>query len=52
LLFQGEGRPSVPKLPEQAGASKSLKKLIKIYESMSSTNRKLLLTMASKMAKQ
>jgi len=52
LLFQGEGRPSAPKLSEQAGASKSLKKLIKIYESMPSTNRKLLLTMASKMAKQ
>ena len=52
LLFQSEGRPSAPKLPEQVGISKPLKKLVKIYESMSSTSRKLLLTMAGKMAKQ
>ena len=52
LLFQGEGRPSAPKGPEQAGIAKPLKKLIKIYEGMSSTSRKLLLLMASKMAKQ
>ena len=52
LLFQGDGRALAPKLPEQAGTSKPLKKLTKIYEGMSSTSRKLLLTMASKMAKQ
>ena len=52
LFFQGEGRPSAAKLPEQPVTSKPLKKLIKIYEGMSSTSRKLLLTMASKMVKQ
>ena len=39
-------------LHEYKSCPKPLKKLIKIYEGMSSTSRKLLLTMASKMAKQ
>ena len=51
LLFQGEGRPVVARLPEQAGLSKPVKRVVKLFESMSSTNRKLLLTMASKFAK-
>ena len=51
LLFHGEGRPAAPKLPEQAGVSKPVKRLVKIFGGMSSTNRKLLLTMASKLAK-
>lgn len=51
LLFQGEGRPAVARLPEQAGLSKSAKRLVKMFESSSSTNRKLLLMMASKFAR-
>ena len=51
LLFQSEGKPSAVKVPEQAGLSKPLKKLVKFYEGMSSPNRKLLLTVASKLGK-
>jgi transcriptional regulator with XRE-family HTH domain len=51
LLFQGEGRPAAPKVPEQVGLGKPAKRLVKLFESMSSTNRKLLLNMATKLAK-
>jgi transcriptional regulator with XRE-family HTH domain len=51
LLFQGEGKPSAPKVPEQASLGKPVKRLLKSFESMSSTNRKLLMTMAAKLAK-
>lgn len=52
LLFRGDGRPSAPRMPEQAGLPRPAKKLVKLFESMSSTNRKLLLMMATKFAKQ
>jgi len=52
LMFHGEGRPTAPRLPEQAGVSKPLKKLVRLFEGMSSTNRKLLLTLARKLAKE
>jgi transcriptional regulator with XRE-family HTH domain len=51
LLFQGEGRPSAPKVPEQASLGKPVKRLAKMFETMSSTNRKLLLSMAAKLSK-
>jgi transcriptional regulator with XRE-family HTH domain len=51
LLFQGEGRPSALRMPEQAALSKPVKKLLKAYEGMSSANRKLLLTLAGKLGK-
>jgi transcriptional regulator with XRE-family HTH domain len=51
LLFQGEGKPSAPKVPDQVNLGKPVKKLIKSFEEMSSTNRKLLLSMADKLAK-
>jgi transcriptional regulator with XRE-family HTH domain len=51
LLFQGVGRPSAPRVPEQVGVSKPAKRLVKLFESMSSTNRRLLLTMAMKLGK-
>lgn len=51
LLFQGEGKPAIPKVPEQATLSAPVKQLVKHFESMSSANRKLLLTMAAKLAK-
>ncbi len=51
LLFQGEGRPSALKMPEQAALSKPVRKLVKSFEGMSSANRKLLLTLAAKLGK-
>ena len=51
LLFQGEGKPTAPKVPDQVNLSKPVKKLIKSFEDMASTNRRLLLSMADKLAK-
>lgn len=51
LLFHGEGRPTAPKVPEQTGVPKPVKKLMKDLENMSSGGRKLLLALASKLAK-
>jgi transcriptional regulator with XRE-family HTH domain len=51
LLFLGEGKPSAPKVPDQVNLSKPVKKLIKSFEMMSSTNRRLFLSMAEKLAK-
>jgi transcriptional regulator with XRE-family HTH domain len=51
LLFLGEGKPSAPKVPDQVNLSKPVKKLIKAFEQMSSTNRRLFLSMAEKLAK-
>jgi transcriptional regulator with XRE-family HTH domain len=51
LLFQGEGRPSAPRVPEQGGVSKPVKTLIKHFEAMSSSNRTLLLTLAGKLSR-
>lgn len=51
LLFQGEGRPTSPRVPEPTSFGKPIKQLAKLYETMSSTNRKLLLSMATKLAK-
>src|SRR5208283_122165 len=51
LLFNDEGKPSAPKVPEQVGSGKPVKRLVKDFESMSSANRKLLLSMASQLSK-
>lgn len=51
LLYEGEGRPAAPKVPEPAGVSKALQKLIKHYEAMPSSSRTLLLMLAGKLAK-
>jgi transcriptional regulator with XRE-family HTH domain len=51
LLYAGKGRPAGPKVPEQTGASKPVKKLAKLFEEMSSPNRKLLLSLATKLEK-
>jgi hypothetical protein len=50
-LFQGEGKPSVPKVPDQVGSGKPVKRLVKMFEGMSSANRKLLLSMATQFSK-
>ncbi len=51
LLFQGEGRPAAPKVSDQVGLSKPVKRLVKLFETLSSNNRKLLLTMAARLGK-
>jgi transcriptional regulator with XRE-family HTH domain len=51
LLFQSEGRPQPPKIPSQPSLSKSALKLVKLYENMGSSERKLLLTLAAKLAR-
>ena len=51
LLYQNQGRPK----PVPAGArpvlSKPVSRLVKMYEGMSTTNRRLLLTMATKLTR-
>jgi len=51
LLYHGEGKPAAPKVPEQMSLGKPVKRLVKCFESMSSTNRRLLISMADKLAK-
>lgn len=51
LLYRGEGRPVALRMPEQAGLSKPVKKLAKLFESMSSSNRKALMMLAAKLGK-
>jgi transcriptional regulator with XRE-family HTH domain len=51
LLFHGEGKPSAPRLPEQATLGRPARRLVKYFESMSTTNRRLLMQMAAKLAK-
>lgn len=51
LLFQSGGRPKSPRVPDQPGLTKPMRKLAKLYEGMSSANRKLLLTLATKLSR-
>lgn len=51
LLFRGPGHPTAPRVPPQASQSKSVRKLIKYFEDMNTPNRKLILTLASKLNK-
>ncbi len=51
LLYTGRGRPAEPKVPEQTGASKPVKRLVKLFEGMSSPNRKLILALANSLGK-
>jgi len=52
LLFRGSGQPSAPRIPPHTLQSKSARKLTKDFENMSTANRKLLLTLASKLARE
>jgi transcriptional regulator with XRE-family HTH domain len=52
LLFRGSGHPTAPRVPQQVSQSKSLRKLIKSFDNMSTPNRKLLLTLAGKLVKE
>ena len=51
LIFEGAGRPTSPKVPDQVGVSGSAKRLVKLFEGMSSPNRKLIMTMAAKLGR-
>lgn len=51
LLYEGSKRPSAPKLPGRAAMAKPVKRLVKLLESMSSPDRKLLLMLAGKLAR-
>ncbi len=51
LLFRSHGNPKPAGLPEQAGLTKPARKLLKLFDGMSSGNRKALLLMASKLGK-
>jgi transcriptional regulator with XRE-family HTH domain len=51
LVYQGERRPIAFKMPEQVSLSKPAKKLAKLFEGMSSSDRRVLLTLALKLSK-
>ena len=51
LLFRGGGQPIAPRIPPHISQSKSMRKLAKYFENMSTANRKLILTLASKLSR-
>jgi transcriptional regulator with XRE-family HTH domain len=51
LLFQGRGHAAHAKVSEQVGSSKSVRRLVKLFESLPTSDRKLLLTLAGKLTK-
>jgi transcriptional regulator with XRE-family HTH domain len=52
LLFRGSGQATAARIPPHALQSKSARKLTKYFENMSTANRKLLLTVASKLTRE
>ena len=51
LLFQSHGNPKAARVPEHAGLTKPARRLLKLFDTMSSGSRKALLMMASKLGK-
>jgi transcriptional regulator with XRE-family HTH domain len=51
LLYEGTRRPVAFKVPEQASLSRPAKKLAKLFEAMSSSDRRVFLTLAQKLSK-
>ncbi|MGH9435570.1 MAG: hypothetical protein ACRD06_06190, partial [Terriglobia bacterium] len=52
LLYNGHnGHPTSAPAPEATVMSRPLRRLVKLYESMPSSQRRLLLTLAAKLAK-
>ena len=51
MLYHGEGKPTAVKAGEQTTLSKASRKLVKMFDGMSSSNRKLVLILASKLGK-
>lgn len=52
LLFRGGGQPTPPRIPIHTSQSKSMRKLAKYFENMSTANRKLILILAGKLSRQ
>ena len=52
LLFHGSGHPLAARVPPHVSQSKSMRKLAKYLEHMSTANRKLILTLASKLSRE
>ncbi|HVA01980.1 MAG TPA: helix-turn-helix transcriptional regulator [Terriglobia bacterium] len=52
LLFHGGGHPLAARVPPHTSQSKSMRKLAKYFENMSTANRKLILTLASKLSRE
>lgn len=50
LLFHGEGRPATSKLPKKPRLGKTTERLARLFETMPSTIRRLLLQMAKELA--
>lgn len=50
VLFEGEGHPVAAQAPHQPGLTQPEKKLLRIFEGMSSTNRRVLLAIAMKLS--
>jgi transcriptional regulator with XRE-family HTH domain len=51
LFYRGEGRPVALKALRQASLSRPAKKLAKLFEGMSSSDRRVLLTLALKLSR-
>jgi transcriptional regulator with XRE-family HTH domain len=51
LLFSRGGKPRSPRMPHQPNMTRQMRRLLKLYENMSSSNRKLLLSVATKLSK-
>jgi transcriptional regulator with XRE-family HTH domain len=51
LLYESQGRPKSARIPARPNLAKPVLKLGKLYDSMSTSNRKLLLVLASQLAK-
>ncbi len=52
LFFGNQGRAVMPRILPPAGQSKSARRLLKLFERMGASNRKLLLILASKLGKE
>ncbi len=50
LLFQGKGRPIIAEVPKPSGLSRSARRWLRLFESAPRAERKLLLTLAVKLA--
>src|ERR1041385_3247270 len=51
ILFGGDGHPRPPRIPPHPIFPKPVHRLVKLYEGMSTSNRKLLLTLALKLSR-
>jgi transcriptional regulator with XRE-family HTH domain len=52
LLYGREGRPRAIVVPSRPGISRSASRLLKMYEALSASNRRLVVTLTAQLAKQ